>query len=203
LRVLEDGSFKRVGGNKNIKVDARVISATNKDLMKLISENHFREDLFYRLNAATIYIPPLRERPEDLELLITHFLNSLTDKKRAELNILPKTMDILRSYHWPGNVRELKGVIHYAAHMTSGSTIAPNSLPSFFFSAEKEVASKEAPSASLLSGKSFNLSKVMDLYEKDLIQSVLQTSSTRSDALKTLGISRRSFYIKLNKYGLK
>lgn len=203
LRVLEDGSFKRVGVSKNIKVDTRIISATNKDLMKLIAEKKFREDLFYRLNAATIYIPPLRERPEDIELFIDHFLKFFTDKTKTELKFLPATMDILRSYQWPGNVRELKGVVNYVAHMTRGSDIVPNSLPSFFFSNPDKLDIHEVPTLSLLNGKEYNLSKVMDLCEKELIRNILSRSSSKSDALKILGISRRSFYIKLNKYGLK
>jgi transcriptional regulator with PAS, ATPase and Fis domain len=203
LRVLEDGCFKRVGGSQNIKVDVRVISATNKDLTKLITENKFREDLFYRLNAVVIYVPPLRERPKDIRLLIDRFLKSLPDKKKRDLQILPSTMDILLAYHWPGNVRELKGVVNYAANMTRDSTIPPSSLPSFFFSETPASNDYDVPSISLLRNETYNLAKVVDLFEKNFIKNVLATASSKTEAIKTLKISRRAFYLKLNKFNLK
>jgi len=203
LRVLEDGCFKRVGGSQNIKVDVRVISATNKDLAKLITENKFREDLFYRLNAVVIYLPPLRKRPKDIRLLIDHFLKSLPDKKKRDLQILPSTMDILLSYHWPGNVRELKGVVNYAANMTRGSTISPGSLPSFFFPETPASNDYDVPSTSLLRDETYNLTKVVDLFEKNFIKNVLATAGSKTEAIKTLKISRRAFYLKLHKYNLE
>ena len=201
LRVLEDGSFKRVGGNKNIKVDVRIISATNKDLTKLISENKFREDLFYRLNAATIFVPPLRERPEDITLLIEFFLKSMKDPKRQGLKFQPAAMDILMAYHWPGNVRELKGVVNYAANMTTGGTamISPGSLPSFFFS-EMRKGDEDEGMAAVLQEKSQKLISAVHNFEKNFIKNVLSAAPSKSDAIKTLGISRRAFYLKLKKF---
>lgn len=203
LRVLEDGCFKRVGGNQKIKVDVRVISATNKDLMKLISEKRFREDLFYRLNAVAIHVPPLRERPEDIKLLIDHFLKSLPDIKKRDLQILPATMDILLTYHWPGNVRELKGVVNYMANMARGETIPPSALPSFFFPETVTNDDLDIPSPSLLRDEKYNLTKVVDLFEKNFIKKVLDSSVTKTEAIKTLKISRRAFYLKLNRFDLK
>lgn len=203
LRVLEDGCFKRVGGNKNIKVDIRIISATNKDLTKLIKEKKFREDLFYRLNAVTVYVPPLRERPEDIKLLVEHFLSALPDKKKRDLKVMPSTMDILLAYHWPGNVRELKGVVNYVSSMTRGSTIPPSSLPSFFFPEGMIKKDNDIPLPSLLQDKQYNLIKVVDLFEKNFIEKVLAASANKTEAIKTLKISRRAFYLKLNKFGLK
>jgi transcriptional regulator with PAS, ATPase and Fis domain len=202
LRVLEDGSFKRVGGSKNVKVDVRIISASNKDLTRLIAQNKFREDLFYRINAVMIFLPPLRERLDDLELLIEDFLKLLKDKQH--LKISPSALQILRSYSWPGNVRELKGVVHYAAYMAQDSVIRPNSLPSFLFSdipPDKERL-LPMPFLSLIKNGTYNLLKVVDLFEKEIIKNVLEISSSRTEAIKTLGISRRSFYIKLKKFEL-
>ena len=203
LRVLEDGCFKRVGGNKNIKVDIRIISATNKDLTKLIKEKKFREDLFYRLNAVTVYVPPLRERPEDIKLLVEHFISTLPDRKKQDLKVMPSTMDILLAYHWPGNVRELKGVVNYVSSMTRGSTILPSSLPSFFFPESPVSKDNDIPMPSLLQDKRYNLMKVVDLFEKSFIEKVLAASANKTEAIKTLKISRRTFYLKLNKFGLK
>lgn len=203
LRVLEDGCFKRVGGNKNIKVDIRIISATNKDLTKLIKEKKFREDLFYRLNAVTVYVPPLRERPDDIKLLVEHFITTLPDKKKQDLKVLPSTMDILLAYHWPGNVRELKGVVNYVSSMTRGTTIPPSSLPSFFFPEIPVSNDVDVPMPSLLQDKRYNLMKIVDLFEKSFIEKVLAASTNKTEAIKTLKISRRAFYLKLNKFGLK
>ena len=203
LRVLEDGCFKRVGGNKNIQVDVRIISATNKDLAKLITEKKFWEDLFYRLNSVAIYVPPLRERPEDIKLLIDHFLMTLPDKKKRSLKVMPSTMDILLAYHWPGNVRELRGVINYASNLARGATILPSALPSFFFPETPINDHHEIPTPSLLHEETYNLTKVVDLFEKNFLEKVLSASSNKTEAIKTLKISRRAFYLKLKKFGLK
>jgi len=108
LRVLETGCFKRVGGNSNIVVDVRIISATNQDLRKHIADKTFREDLYYRLNTFTIELPPLRARKSDIPLLVAHFL-AATEGEQREMRFLPCTMEILQAYDWPGNVRELRG----------------------------------------------------------------------------------------------
>jgi transcriptional regulator with PAS, ATPase and Fis domain len=133
LRVLEDGCFKRVGGNRNVTVDVRIISATNKNLKNLIAEKAFREDLFYRLNTFTLQLPPLRDRVRDIPLLVEHFISSSANEEHRTMKFLPQAMEILQSYDWPGNVRELKGVVNYAVNMSTSSLIAPAALPSFLF----------------------------------------------------------------------
>lgn len=133
LRVLESGSFKRVGGTKNIRVDVRIISSTNQDLAELIEQKKFREDLFFRLNAFTIHLPPLRERPEDIALLVDHFLKRHETAQKQKWRISADALGVLRSYHWPGNVRELKGVMSYAVNMTQSPVIDTGSLPNFIF----------------------------------------------------------------------
>lgn len=199
LRVLEDGCFKRVGGNRNVVVDVRVISATNQDLKKLIAAKTFREDLYYRLNTFTIELPPLRERKKDIPLLVEHFL-SQADGEQRHMRFLPSTMDILLSYDWPGNVRELKGVVNYAINMSPSKLVTPGSLPRFLFSpASGTAASKKKPDLS----PQQSLPEILKEIERTLIQEALEHCANKSLAIKRLGISRRTFYQKLKEYDLE
>ena len=203
LRVLEDGCFKRVGGNRNVKVDVRIISSTNRDLSALITEKTFREDLFYRLNTFTVYLPSLRERRGDIPLLVDHFLISNIEREKKNFKFLPSSMEILQSYRWPGNVRELKGVVNYAVNMASGAIISPSSLPNFLFSPPSPGEQREKESTpSFVPARTFNLSEVVQHIERDLIKEALAHSSNRTEAIKKLGISRRTFYAKIKQYGL-
>jgi transcriptional regulator with PAS, ATPase and Fis domain len=200
LRVLESGTFKRVGGTKNIKVDVRIISSTNQDLAGLIEQKKFREDLFFRLNTFTIHLTPLRERREDIGLLVDYFLKINRDAQKQKYRFSPAALKILYSYHWPGNVRELKGVVSYAVNMTQSSVIDPSSLPNFLFSGttpanSEYLASSETPA-------SYNLTEAICDLERKLMGEVLSTTSNKSAAIKILGISRRTFYLKLKEYGL-
>jgi transcriptional regulator with PAS, ATPase and Fis domain len=204
LRVLEDGCFKRIGGNRNIKVDVRIISSTNRDLPKLMAENKIREDLFYRLNTFTIHLPPLTERKTDVGLLIDHFLSFYARRERKNFKFLPATRRMLEAYHWPGNVRELKGVIAYAVSMTDGTNISPRSLP-LFFHGQKSPPLREAAvnrTSVVAPRQEFNLKKAVRQFEKDLMQEVLAKWKNKTEAIRILGISRRSFYLKLKQYDL-
>ena len=201
LRVLESGIFKRVGGTKNIKVNVRVISSTNQDLAGLIEQKKFREDLFFRLNAFTIQLPPLRERPEDIELLVDYFLRHHDLASQQNFRLSPAAMKVLQAYHWPGNVRELKGVMSYALNMTESPVIDPGSLPNFLFSgapAQDRFAALPVPAGRA----SYNLAEGVRDLERKLISEVLSTASNKSEAIKILGISRRTFYLKLKEYSL-
>ncbi|MDD5167819.1 MAG: sigma 54-interacting transcriptional regulator [Syntrophales bacterium] len=202
LRVLEDGCFKRVGGNRNVKVDVRLISSTNKDLRKHIEEKAFREDLFYRLNTFTIQLPPLRERVKDIPLLIDFFLVSSFNRDHRHFKFLPSSMEILQAYHWPGNVRELKGVVSYAVNMSSGSIISPEALPNFLLSSVPLIPEIDTTrAAASTAGGGTNLAGVLQDVERDLIREALENSANKSEAIKRLGISRRTFYIKIKQYG--
>ncbi|MDD5169512.1 MAG: sigma 54-interacting transcriptional regulator [Syntrophales bacterium] len=204
LRVLEDGSFKRVGGNRNVKVNVRIISSTNRELSKLVEEKKFREDLFYRLNTFTIQLPPLRERVNDIPLLVDHFLNSNSEREKKNFRILPSSMDIIKDYHWPGNVRELKSVVYYAVNLASGSVIAPSALPSFLFAANESKGKSVKPGKeSFVSPQTHNLPEVMENIEKDMICEALKGSATKTEAIKKLGISRKTFYARIKQYGLE
>lgn len=200
LRVLESGTFKRVGGTKNIKVDVRIISSTNRDLTTLIEEKKFREDLYFRLNAFTIFLPPLRQRKEDIALLVDHFLKLNEDIEKRNFHFSPAAMQILHSYHWPGNVRELKGVVSYAINMSTDAYIRPSSLPNFLFTQRQATA---AETAEIFTPEGINnITQATAELEKKIIRKVLEETPNRSAAIKKLGISRRTFYQKIKKYGL-
>jgi DNA-binding NtrC family response regulator len=129
LRVLQDGTFKRLGGIRDIKVDVRVITATNKNLAEEVRAKRFREDLYYRLNVITVQLPPLRARPQDIPLLVSHFIQKYARQNRKQVtSIQQEALQQLQNYHWPGNVRELENVIERAVVLTSGDTISKEDL---------------------------------------------------------------------------
>src|SRR3989449_6207174 len=130
LRVLQSGTFERVGGNQPIKVDVRVIAATNRPLEQAVASRQFREDLFYRLNVVRIEVPPLRDRREDIRLLVNYFLKKFAQhQKQAVKSISPNALAALEQYSWPGNVRELENIIQRALVIAKGDVIVPNDLP--------------------------------------------------------------------------
>ncbi len=202
LRVLESGTFKRVGGTKNIKVDVRIVSATNQDLAGLIEEKKFREDLYFRLNPFTIALPPLRDRAGDIPLLVDHFLHIDDTARMRKYKFSAEALRSLHNYHWPGNVRELKGVVNYAVNMTQTQMITPDSLPKFLFSTTdgKSARGQSAPSVAM---PFYNLAQAVRELEQKMISDVLSITTNKSEAIKMLGISRRTFYLKLKEYGLE
>jgi len=139
LRILQEGVFYRVGGNKSIPVDVRVISATNRNIEEDVAEGRFREDLFYRINVIQIHMPPLRERREDISFLAQHFLD-IFKKERGSSNLVisKAAMDLMVEYDWPGNVREMKNALERAVVMGNGKQILPEDLPAFAFDAFKK-----------------------------------------------------------------
>lgn len=204
LRVLQEGCFKRIGGTRNVVVDVRLISATNKNLMDLISKGGFRLDLIYRLNTITINLPPLRERRGDIRLLVEHFLRDHGRAEGKSSAFSPEAMRLMETYPWPGNVRELKGVVDYAATMASNTILTVDSLPSFVREATGtfcEESKADRPSLQYGTGQGL-LSRTLREVERALIKQVLSESRTRSEAIKTLGISRRAFYLKIKQYRL-
>jgi transcriptional regulator with PAS, ATPase and Fis domain len=204
LRVVEEGRFKRLGGNRNIEVNVRLISATNRDLTALIRESKFREDLFYRLNTITIELPPLRRRPQDILLLIEHFLTEYIRREGKNISFSSDCLELMESYNWPGNVRELKGVVDYAVTMAAGSRITSDCLPSFLLP-RPDARRAPGPIPVIAPGdkaSNHNLPAAVREVERELIKRVLEKSANRSEAIKTLGISRRTFYLKIKQYGL-
>ncbi|GAB6066067.1 sigma-54 dependent transcriptional regulator [Aquifex pyrophilus] len=186
LRVLENGSFYRLGGRKEMKTDARVIAATNRDLKKLVEEGRFREDLYYRLNVVEIHIPPLRERKEDIIPLAKHFLRKFSSKYGKRLSELSREAEeVLLSYHWPGNVRELRNIIERVV---------------LFSDEEKEVVEKEE-----LSCLTYNSNlKPIELIEREqILKTLREVNNNKKKAAEILGIPLRTFYRKLKKYGIE
>ena len=130
MRALQEGEIQRVGGTEAIKVDVRVLAATNKSMEAMVKENTFREDLYYRLNVVRILMPALRQRKEDIPLLINFMLQNLAKKNRSVANVFSKeALDLLVGYSWPGNVRELENIVHRSAVLAQGNTILPKDLP--------------------------------------------------------------------------
>lgn len=202
LRVLQEKQFDRVGGEQPLDVDARVVVATNRPLKRMVEQGTFREDLFYRLEVIPLTLPPLRERREDIELLVKHF----TKKKCGEMNIPPKRLTEealtgLKSYPWPGNVRELENVIERTMVLVDGEQIGYHDLPlAFDAAAAKEEAADGAAAAD---DGSLLLNEHLDELERDLIVRAMEEARhVKTKAAALLGIKTSALYYKLDKYGL-
>jgi DNA-binding NtrC family response regulator len=196
LRVLQEGEFERVGDNKTIKIDVRVIAATNQNLQELIVHNKFRKDLYYRLNIISIEIPPLRERKEDIPLLVNDLVlkhTKHTSKKISRID--DEGLKILMNYQWPGNIRELENVIERAVILSKGNTLTAEDLPEFL--RQIRYAEKIVPDDGL------KLKDALRSPEKDLIVKALESVSwNRNEAAKSLGINRTTLYKKMRHFGL-
>ncbi len=195
LRVLEDKAVTRVGGTREIKLDVRVISATNKNLLNDIKNNKFRKDLFYRLNVFLIAIPPLRERAEDIPILSSFFLRKLHDSGQTRLSqISSKVMDVLLKYSWPGNVRELENIIERCASISEDETFELAHLPEELLPSMIHENSKDKNE---LKTNTFEISNS----EKELlIKALNSTGGNITKSSKLLGISRSTFYRKMKRY---
>jgi transcriptional regulator with PAS, ATPase and Fis domain len=204
LRVLEEREFRRVGDQKCIPVDTRVLSATNRDLDRMMLDGKFREDLYYRLNTMTIHVPAIRERGRDIELLAEHFLAEFCERYKKNAGFSQATMDIFYAHAWPGNARELRSVVHYALNMTDSNVMNPNDLPHYLLLSEGRAALNKrlAPTGHELEDfrRGFIYRDVMDAFEKDLLELILNRYRSRTEAMQVLGLSRRSFYLKLKKH---
>ena len=194
LRVLQEMTFERVGGEKTIKVDVRIIAATNRDLHKEVQEGRFREDLYYRLNVFPISIPPLREHRTDIPLLIEHFLDKLRTYGGCK-TLAPEVLSQLMTYTWPGNVRELENVVERMVIISQGAVILMDSLPLFDTTSKLE----KPPGTFELPPEGVSLEEI----EKSLLQQAMeQTGGNQSQAAKRLGLSRHAFLYRIEKYGI-
>jgi DNA-binding NtrC family response regulator len=197
LRVLgEDRAFERLGGNTPIKVDVRIVAATNKDLAKLVAEGKFREDLFFRLSVVKITMPPLRQRKEDIPLLVNAFLKQLAEENGKPVpEITPEAMEALLRYDWPGNVRKLRNVIENCVVMTAGPKIGLRNIPA-------EVREASDGGGALSSTKFIptkgNLYNIKQTEYKLILQALEETGGNVTQAAKKLGISRRTLHRKIN-----
>ena len=196
LRAIEQETFTRLGGTDEIKVDVRVIAASNRDLETMAKAGEFRPDLFYRLNVVSLYLPPLRERPEDIPLLLDHFLRlKAQEHSMAPKSLSPEVVDFFTSYYWPGNIREVENLIERLTILTPHETIMLRDLPAGMRSTDQTATLKE----DVLSG-SKPLSEAVDEFERDLIVKALQrTGFNQTKAASLLGTSRRILKYRIEK----
>lgn len=199
LRVLQEREFTRVGGTQSVKVDVRIIAATNKNLADLLRRGEFREDMYYRINVVSINLPALRDRREDIPPLAKHFLaKRLEEEHRPPQEFSKEVLEILIKYHWPGNVRELQNVVEQASIWCRGTTITPDNLPS----AVRTDTVTPALRAGALSGQ-MTLEKAVMEFERQLILDALkQTDFVQVHAAAILGISRRMLKYRMDMLGI-
>lgn len=197
LRVLQERQFERVGGEETVSVNVRIITATNKDLKKEVAENRFREDLYYRLAIIPIELPSLRERVEDVNPLVQHFLEKLRQRthKRIE-NISPQAMHMLKQYRWPGNVRELENVIEHAMVFADGNTIEIDDLPAVI------TGKRDEDSLAIPDGDRPLPDILEDLERQLIMRAYRKAKGVKTETARILGIKASALYYKLEKYGI-
>lgn len=201
LRVLQDGTFERVGGTKTIRVDVRIIAATNTDLSRAVRERRFREDLYFRLNVFPIPIPPLREHPEDIPALVEHFLAKFSAEMRKDIKrVNPKVLQALMEYHWPGNVRELENFVERAVILCQGPELQLEHFPLGF---QRELGPGELGIS--LHGSLHEVSaRASQLAERILIQRTLEdTQGNKARAADVLHVSYKTLLSKIKEYGIE
>jgi two-component system response regulator AtoC len=206
LRALQEEEIRRVGDNREIAIDVRVVAATVRDLAAEVKAGRFREDLFYRLNVLPVQLPPLRERREDIPLLVEHFVRRYAEKHAASgmrvTGVAPETMELLLAYAWPGNVRELENTIERAMVLCDGQRIEPATL-------EDRIRQSLSPSGpdrvrGALAQGELSIKKTTRILEEELIRKALgATGGNRTNAAKILEISHRALLYKIKEYGIK
>ncbi|MBM4276428.1 MAG: sigma-54-dependent Fis family transcriptional regulator [Deltaproteobacteria bacterium] len=201
LRVLQDREFKRVGGTEDIRVDVRIISATNKDLEEAVREKQFREDLFYRLNVIQIKIPSLRERKEDIPPLAGHFLKRYSEELGKQISqVSPEALRILVQYDYPGNVRELQNIIERAVALETSQELTAQNLSSYI---DEQLPFKKKPLDLEIPSEGVDLEKIVEDVERTLLLKALdRTKGIKKKAAELLHINFRSMRYRLEKYGL-
>jgi len=193
LRVLQDGEVRPVGGTESIKVDVRLVCATNRDLEADVKTGRFREDLYFRINVVTVRMPPLRERAGDIPILVRHFLAKIARREgRPEASVSPETLDLLCRHSWPGNVRELENAIERAVAVAKGNVVLPSDLP-----VEVYGGSLAAPAGR------FDARPTLSELEKRYIALILtECGGNKKKAAERLGIDRRTLYRALERAGV-
>jgi transcriptional regulator with GAF, ATPase, and Fis domain len=198
LRVLQEGEFQRVGGSSSIRVDVRVISATNQDLTDLVKKGRFRQDLFYRLNVFPIRMPPLRERADDIPLLVAHFVEACNRRMNKRVTgVSPQAMALLMAYGWPGNVRELENVIQRMMVVGKGEILEDRDLPAEIRGEEKEPREQAKDLKGIARGST-------EIVEREaIINALAETGGNVTRAARSLGVSRATLQHKMKIYGLR
>lgn len=220
LRVLQEREFERVGDTQTIRVDTRVVAASNRDLLTEVEAERFREDLYYRLNVVPIHLPPLRERIDDIPELVSHFLAVYNEENdRYVTHIDPRALEALQNYHWPGNVRELQNYVERAVVMAAGDELTCDLLPDVVLRGPKAQRATARPRAADLETLTYELvqqgiatagpqednlhAKVVNRVERELIAQVMTScDSVQTKAATKLGINRNTLHKKLKEYGL-
>ena len=193
LRVLQEKEFERVGGERTIKIDVRLIAATSRNLEELVSKGKFREDLYYRLNVVPLFMPALRERKEDIPHLTEHFLKRFNEENDKNISISPESLRILIGYSWPGNVRELENTMERLVVMSNGKSIEPSDLPiNIRLLSSKVVLQKD----SLKTG-------IEDMEKSSILHALEETGWVQAKAARVLGITSRQIGYKMKKYDIK
>ncbi|GIX50059.1 MAG: DNA-binding response regulator [Limisphaera sp.] len=188
LRVIQDGRFQRIGSNLDIHSDARILASTNRDLETAVREGRFREDLYYRLNVVELHVPPLRERPEDILPLATHFLRQFAG---GRARFAPSVAEILQRYAWPGNVRELRNVMERAALLCRGELVLPEHLPARILRSVEEQGEPGGSEESL---------RLEEVERQKILETLQRCGFNRTETARVLGISRRTLVYKLQRY---
>ncbi len=201
LRILQERKFERVGGNRTIEVDVRVIAATNKNLEEEIAQGNFREDLFYRLNVLPFHVPPLRERRDDIPALANHFLEYFSRQESREIKALsPEALADLKNYTWPGNVRELKNLIERLVIMTPGSVISQENLPPNLTTRQSGDLSGQR----VLGSAASNLKEAREEFERDFILQKLEENDWNiSRTAEIIDLERSNLHRKIKSYGIE
>jgi two-component system, NtrC family, response regulator AtoC len=217
LRVLQESEFERVGGIKTIKVDVRVIAATNRDLQKEVAQGNFREELYYRLNVVPISLPPLRERQSDISLLVTHFINKFNERLRKSVTgIEPEALTVLLGYPFPGNIRELENILERTVLLCEGPVIRLHDLPAELLAGAGAAAQAQAQAGSSQGGPvpsrpPASASSLKDIVRQEterverelIVQALAETSGNVTQAARQLRISRKSLQNKMKEFGLR
>jgi Nif-specific regulatory protein len=206
LRVLQEKQFERLGGTRTITVDVRVIAATNKSLEKAVAEKTFREDLYYRLNVVPIVLPPLRERREDIPLLLEHFLKESNANNARKVRLSKPIMDFMMTYNWPGNVRELQNLIERLVILADNQAVKMEDLPSYMLveSEEKTGSAPAEPATDEIPPKSAGRARSLKDLEREEIEAALKRHGwVQARAARELGLTQRQIGYKVKKYGLK
>jgi two-component system response regulator PilR (NtrC family) len=212
LRVLQDRKFRRLGGTEEVQADIRVIAATNQDLLKMVAEGRFREDLYYRINVIQVHLPPLRDRRDDVPLLAEHFLAKYAKAaEKSVRGISHEALELLSAYGWPGNVRELENVIERAVALEQTSLVLPETLPVHLratgavATGNVGAAAASATSAGLPDIKEgFNLEALGEEFYRHYIALALhKTGGVQTKAAEMLGMSFRSFRYYAKKFNLR
>jgi Nif-specific regulatory protein len=195
LRVLQEREFERVGGEKTIKVDVRLIAATSRNLEELVSSGKFREDLYYRLNVVPIFLPPLWERTEDITVLTEYFLKKYNEENRKSLKITPDVLQVFMNYHWPGNVRELENTVERLVVMSIGDVITKSELPLNL----REQASRSRYAEQI---KDALPSTIKDIEKARILDALEKTGGNQAKAARLLGLTPRQIGYKIKTYGI-